>query len=533
VGVARRVQVAVVVVGVGVLSLATPNTDAADSRGLTLVHETPGSQWGSSDPVVSITFDDGPNAVWTPRVLDVLARYGEHGTFFQLGSEASRYPSLSRAVVDAGHTVANHTWNHVNLTTLPWSSWGNEVGATTDLLESTTGQQVVCTRPPGGASNSTVVSRLASYGQASVLWTNDTRDFERPGVSTIISRALSDLRNGSIILLHDGGGDRSQTVAALPSIIEGIRARGFRIVPICGRTAPRWHGAEVVPGGNGVRSSPDAAAVRGWRRVDAGVRGTDGNVYLNRWDGWGWSGYWSIGSPGGLGIRGNPALVSWAPGRLDVFVHGHDDRLWQRFSTDGGWSWSRWFKPVGDSGTLASGPDVVAWAPGRLDVFVRGTDGLVYHRFWSGWGWNGEWLPHGAPPGLSASGDPAAASWAPNRLDLFVRGSDGGLWQQFWDGSQWSGWMKPTGNAGALAAPDDDDGGVLDAASWGAGHVTVFARGTDGLLYQTTYRNGWSSWWAPFPNAFQGGPGVTSVGDQQLDVLVRGTDDHAYRFWYR
>ncbi len=181
----------------------------------------------------------------------------------------------------------------------------------------------------------------------------------------------------------------------------------------------------AVPGPNVIASSPDSAAVRGSPRVDVVGRGTDNMVYLKTWNGSSWSGYASLGAPTGSGIKGDPAVVTWAPGRLDVFVRGVDDKLWQRFSLNGGSTWSGWFKPVGDAGVLASGPDVAAWGVNRLDVFVRGTDGGIWQRSWNGVSWGASWWvealrpawrpgtrrsPRGPPAGSTCSCEVATAS---------------------------------------------------------------------------------------------------------------------------
>src|SRR5206468_2278916 len=139
-----------------------------------------------------------------------------------------------------------------------------------------------------------------------------------------------------------------------------------------------------------------------------------------------WSLYTSLGSPPG-GAVGDPAIVSWAPGRLDLFVRGSDNKLWQRFSTNGGAAWSPWIQPVGTEGTLASGPDATSRGPGLLDVVVAGTDGALYQRFWDGQRWNSAWLRQGAPGGGTPNpppgvvGTPTAVSPNGVLLDLIAR----------------------------------------------------------------------------------------------------------------
>ncbi|MEY2420426.1 MAG: hypothetical protein QOI95_493 [Acidimicrobiaceae bacterium] len=291
--------------------------------------------------------------------------------------------------------------------------------------------------------------------------------------------------------------------------------------------AAQWRPPQRVRPDGVLRSGPAAAAVRGFGRVDSFVLGTDNAVYWTSYQGTGFSSWTALGAPPG-GAVGEPAAVSWAPGRLDLFVRGADSKLWQRFSTNGGTSWSLWQQPVPD-GLLAASPAVAAWAADRLDVFVTGTDGQVYQRFWDGTVWSSAWLPRGNPSTGSAQGAPAAASWAPGRVDVFVRGADSRLWQTFWDGTKWSAWVQPPGTAsGVLSGPPS-------AASWGFNHYAVFTRGTDAGLYTTAW-NGTS--WVPWQriggssDVIVGPPGATSRGFAQLDVFARGTDDRLYLFFF-
>jgi peptidoglycan/xylan/chitin deacetylase (PgdA/CDA1 family) len=197
------------------------------------VGDLPGSGVGPADRVVALTFDDGPDPIFTPKVLDLLAQYGVPATFFMIGWEAAASPDLVRRVAAAGDGVGSHTWNHLDLTRLNEAGMAVQVDKTEALLSSETGWKVTCIRPPEGHEDQALVRRLSQRGLSTVLWSADTRDWTRPGTDTIVRRALADLSPGAIILLHDGGGDRSETLAGLPQIIEGVQSQGYRLVPIC------------------------------------------------------------------------------------------------------------------------------------------------------------------------------------------------------------------------------------------------------------------------------------------------------------
>ncbi|MER7073692.1 polysaccharide deacetylase family protein [Terrabacter sp. NPDC000476] len=174
---------------------------------------------------VYLTFDDGPHATWTPRMLAVLRKYGVHAVFFEVGENVSWYPSITRSLRSYGNLIGNHTWSHPDLTTLSTASVTSQL----NRMESALGYRPRCVRPPYGATNSRIATIIANRGQRLILWTVDPRDWSRPGTTTIVSRVLAAVRDGSRILMHDGGGDRSQSVAALDQLVPKLRARGYVI----------------------------------------------------------------------------------------------------------------------------------------------------------------------------------------------------------------------------------------------------------------------------------------------------------------
>ncbi|MEV0401017.1 polysaccharide deacetylase family protein [Actinoallomurus sp. NPDC050550] len=184
--------------------------------------------------VVYLSFDDGPSP-YTPKVLKVLARYGARATFFELGQNVTRHPGLTRKVVAQGGSVQNHTWSHPDLTRVSASVFRSQVRRTDRAIRAATGVTPECLRPPYGAVNHTVRARARALHKKVVLWTVDPQDWARPGTSAIVHRVLAHVHPGSVVLMHDGGGNRGQTVAALPEILKALKERGytFRLIA-CG-----------------------------------------------------------------------------------------------------------------------------------------------------------------------------------------------------------------------------------------------------------------------------------------------------------
>jgi peptidoglycan/xylan/chitin deacetylase (PgdA/CDA1 family) len=178
---------------------------------------------------VILTFDDGPDPRYTPQVLDILKAYGAKATFFEVGRNVAKHPELTRRAHEAGHSVQNHTWTHADLRKLSWVQFKDQVESTDQSIIAQTGETPRCLRPPYGAVNPLVTKRIASLGKKVQLWSVDSRDWTRPGTAAIVSRVLAGVRNGSVILMHDGGGNRSQTVAALPTILKTLKARGYAV----------------------------------------------------------------------------------------------------------------------------------------------------------------------------------------------------------------------------------------------------------------------------------------------------------------
>jgi peptidoglycan-N-acetylglucosamine deacetylase len=184
------------------------------------------------DRAVSITFDDGPNPVATPLILDALRTEGVRATFFVLGRHAERWPDLVRRMADEGHQLGNHGYWHRKLHRRTPAYVRDDLRRGTEAIERAAGVRPRLFRAPHGFRNPWVTPLAASLGQRTVGWSLGVWDSARPGTDEIVRRALNGLEAGSILLLHDGdgydpAGDRRQTAEALPAILRGLRERGL------------------------------------------------------------------------------------------------------------------------------------------------------------------------------------------------------------------------------------------------------------------------------------------------------------------
>ncbi len=180
-------------------------------------------------PCIALTFDDGPHPVYTLQLLDILRRTHTPATFFLVGEQVAKYPGLAQLEVAEGNEVADHTYDHINLTVIPPELVGYEVQRCNAALQRATGAPVRFFRPPGGEYDGETVREVSRHGFITTLWTNDPGDFSRPPAAVIQKRTLAHLENGGIILLHDG---IPETLTALPAIIAEARRRGVQLVTV-------------------------------------------------------------------------------------------------------------------------------------------------------------------------------------------------------------------------------------------------------------------------------------------------------------
>jgi peptidoglycan/xylan/chitin deacetylase (PgdA/CDA1 family) len=192
------------------------------------------SAGGGGGKVIYLTFDDGPAVTYTRQVLDLLDRYDAKATFFQLGQNATAHPALTQEVIRRGHAVGSHTWDHADMRRLSGSALDHEITSTSTALEKLIGRPVTCLRPPYGALDKEARAAIARRGLDLQLWDIDPQDWNRPGVASIVSNIVGNARPGAVSLMHDGGGNRSQSVAALAQILPRLKAKGYRFASLPG-----------------------------------------------------------------------------------------------------------------------------------------------------------------------------------------------------------------------------------------------------------------------------------------------------------
>ncbi|QDK71063.1 polysaccharide deacetylase family protein [Lactococcus protaetiae] len=192
-----------------------------------------------SPKMIALTFDDGPNPTTTPQLLQTLQSYNVHATFFALGQQAQAYPSIIKQEAAQGNEVASHTWDHKDLTTLSQSAQVQEIMSAHNLINQLTGQNVTLFRPPYGSYDATT---LAATPLTAINWSVDTNDWRYNSSAPVIQNALANAHDGAIILMHD---IHPWSVAAVPTIIQRIKAQGYTFVTVSQLLEARYGGAQA------------------------------------------------------------------------------------------------------------------------------------------------------------------------------------------------------------------------------------------------------------------------------------------------
>ncbi|MBP1930107.1 polysaccharide deacetylase family protein [Ammoniphilus resinae] len=199
-----------------------------ESRG-EIVWEVPTNQ-----KVICLTFDDGPDPKYTPEILKLLGKYQAKGTFFVTGNKVEQHPEIVLQQVLEGHEIANHSYSHRYISKMSSKELEEEILKTENIIKQVTGQVPKLYRPPGGFYNETVVNAAKGNGYTVVLWSwrHDTKDWANPGVDKIIKKVVKNAQNGDIVLFHDHGGNRKQTINALKEILPQLQKRGYRFITV-------------------------------------------------------------------------------------------------------------------------------------------------------------------------------------------------------------------------------------------------------------------------------------------------------------
>jgi peptidoglycan-N-acetylglucosamine deacetylase len=183
---------------------------------------------------VALTFDDGPSPSSSPGILSILEQTHTPATFFVVGQQATAWPDIVRREWNDGFIIGVHSWDHANMATQSSSQMRQEFSSTITAIHHAIGDNacVWLSRPPYGSFNNTVLQIANSYGLTSINWDDDSNDWSLPGVQRIVSNVLNAARPGAIILMHDGPANRAQTAAAIPLILQGLKARGLAPVTL-------------------------------------------------------------------------------------------------------------------------------------------------------------------------------------------------------------------------------------------------------------------------------------------------------------
>jgi peptidoglycan/xylan/chitin deacetylase (PgdA/CDA1 family) len=197
---------------------------------------------------VALTFDDGPDPGWTPQVLGLLRQYHLKATFCVIGIYAAEFPQLVRQIVAEGHTLCNHTWRHdLGLGSRGKAAILDDLTRTNNAIRAAAPQaRISYYRQPGGLWTQDLVAIARQLGMTPLHWAVDPQDWRKPGAQAVASRVTSATHPGSIVLMHDGGGDRSGTVNALRTILPNLTARFSLVALPIGKDPPRLAGVRAL-----------------------------------------------------------------------------------------------------------------------------------------------------------------------------------------------------------------------------------------------------------------------------------------------
>lgn len=216
--------------------IATPRPPATQPPGEPSPQAPPDRPAAGDDrKLVALTFDDGPDGKYTPRVLDILKERGIHGTFFLVGQQVGKYPDTTQRILDEGHSIGNHTWSHKDLTKVTAQELALQIDKTQQAIADVAGFTPSLLRAPYGAMSDAMLDALHERDMSHVYWTIDTRDWAGTSVAEMRKNVLAHTKPGAIILMHSFGGRKNaleHTLALLPLIIDDLTAKGFEFVTV-------------------------------------------------------------------------------------------------------------------------------------------------------------------------------------------------------------------------------------------------------------------------------------------------------------
>ncbi|WP_410986641.1 polysaccharide deacetylase family protein [Bacillus paranthracis] len=192
----------------------------------------------TKEKIVALTFDDGPHPVFTPKILDILAKYNAKATFFVAGNKVKRFPAILKRQVKEAHEIANHTYNHIYDKNITATKLTSELNQTDEIIKRITGYKPTLYRPVGGLHNNLIINTAIQNGKLVILWSwhQDPQDWRSPAASKISKYITKGVKPGNIILLHDWNGSEfskiSQTVEALESIMKYLNNNGYKCVTV-------------------------------------------------------------------------------------------------------------------------------------------------------------------------------------------------------------------------------------------------------------------------------------------------------------
>jgi peptidoglycan-N-acetylglucosamine deacetylase len=213
---------------------STGNSMNLSYQGIRPLSHSPLYKVNVKEKWMAFTFDDGPHPVYTRNVLNVLDKYGGKGTFFVTGQRAQNYSSVIKEISEQGHEIGNHTFSHPSMRKITSLQLEQEIQKADEVIHSLTGETPVLFRPPGGIQNETVIHAAEKKKHIVVIWSKnqDPKDWSNPGIEAIVKQVTQHAQPGQIILLHDSGLNRTQTIKALESILSILSKQGYKFVTV-------------------------------------------------------------------------------------------------------------------------------------------------------------------------------------------------------------------------------------------------------------------------------------------------------------